>query len=389
MNTILHVDMDAFYAAIEQRDRPELRGKPVIVGGSPASRGVVCAASYEARVFGVHSAMPAAMAHRLCRDGVFLPPRMSYYATVGRQIRAILSDFTPLVEPLSLDEAFLDVRGCTELFGPALHIAQHIRTRIRRELDLVASVGVAPNKFLAKLASDMSKPDGLVEIEPERVAEVLAPLPVSRVWGVGARAEQRLRLLGIQTIGQLAAFPEKILREHLGKWGTHLHHLAQGRDERPVIPDEDARSVSTETTFAHDIGDRQVLRAWLLELVEQLGQRLRHVQARARTLDLKIRSADFQTFHRSVTLGEPTDVTEVLWKGFVDLFDHRVPGPWLPIRLLGVGAAGLVRGPHRQGNLFDDGWQHRQRTLDQTVDRIRELFGRDAMRRAAGVEARE
>jgi DNA polymerase-4 len=385
-NTILHVDMDAFYASVEQRDRPELRGLPVIVGGSGATRGVVCAASYEARTFGVHSAMPAVTARRLCPNGVFLPPRMAHYAAISRQIQEILLSFTPLVEPLSLDEAFLDVRGCEGLFGPALAIAQKIKAKIHGELDLIASIGVAPNKFLAKLAGDMSKPNGLLEIEPSQVTAFLSPLPVGRLWGVGAKAEKRLRLLGIQTVGQLAGFPEDVLEEHFGQLGPHLRHLANGIDDRPVVPDADAKSVSTETTFARDIGSRRLLRAWLLELVEHLGQRLRRQRACAKTIDIKVRTADFQTFIRSRTLAEATDVTEVIWQAAAGLFDQRVREDWLPLRLLGVGASGLVRDGQVQGNLFEDEWRHKQRALDRTIDGIRQQFGKDALRRAGGLE---
>ena len=381
-NTILHVDMDAFYASVEQRDQPELRGKPVIVGGQ--TRGVVCAASYEARPFGVHSAMPISAARRLCPQGVFLPVRMSHYAAVARQIREILLSFTPLVEPLSLDEAFLDVHGCEGLFGAADEIARRLKTRIRTDLNLVASVGVAPNKFLAKLASDLGKPDGLLVVDPERVQEFLDPLPVSRLWGVGAKGEKRLHQLGLRTVGQLAALPEKTLRDHLGEVGAHLWRLAHGRDDRAVIPDEQAQSVSTETTFARDIGNRRVLRAWLLELVEQLGERLRHKHLRARTLDIKARTADFQTYLRSVTLEEPTDVTQVIWTALADLFEKRIPNDWLPLRLLGVGASGLVRDDFRQGGLFEEDRHAKHRALDQTVDRIRGQFGADAIRRAGG-----
>ena len=208
--TILHVDMDAFYASVEQRDQPELQGKPVIVGGIDG-RGVVCAASYEARPFGVHSAMPMATARRLCPQAIFLPVRMKHYAEISRQIREIFFSFTPLVEPLSLDEAFLDVRGCEGLFGPAPAIARQIKERIKQETGLIASVGVAPNKFLAKLASDHGKPDGLVVLPPEQVTAFLTPLPVGRIWGVGKKAEERLHALGVRTIGQLAALPEKVL----------------------------------------------------------------------------------------------------------------------------------------------------------------------------------
>src|SRR5437870_5175986 len=231
--TILHVDMDAFYASIEQRDRPELRGKPVVVGGI-AGRGVVCAASYEARPFGVHSALPISSARRLCPQAIYLPVRMKHYAEIGRHVREILLSFTPLVEPLSLDEAFLDVRGCEGLFGPAEAMARQIKQRIRAETDLVASVGVAPNKFLAKLASDHGKPDGLVILPAECVADFLAPLPVGRLWGVGAKGERRLHALGLRTVGQLAQLPESVLVDHFGDVGAHLWRLAHGLDERTV-----------------------------------------------------------------------------------------------------------------------------------------------------------
>jgi DNA polymerase-4 len=380
--SILHVDMDAFYASVEQRDRPELRGRPVIVGGPAEARGVVSAASYEARAFGVHSAMPTATARRLCPHGVFLPVRMKHYAQVARQIREILLAFTPLVEPLSLDEAFLDVRGCEGLFGPGPDIARQIKARVRRETGLVASVGVAVNKFLAKLATDLGKPDGLVVIEPARVRDVLDPLPVARLWGVGAKAEKRLHALGVRTIGQLAALPERVLADHFGEFGRHLHQLAHGRDDRAVVPDEQARSVSTETTFARDVGDREALRGWLLELAEHLGQRVRRLGVRARTVELKARTSDFRTYLRSLTLPEPTDLTEEIWRAAAGLFEARVPDEWLPLRLLGVGVSGLVRDAAVQGHLFDDEWRTKQRALDQTLDAIRAQFGGEAIRRA-------
>jgi DNA polymerase IV len=381
MLTILHVDMDAFYASVEQRDRPELRGKPVIVGGSADSRGVVCAASYEARKFGVHSAMPASRAHRLCPGGVFLPPRMSYYAQISRQIREVLFSYTPLVEPLSLDEAYLDVRGCEPLFGPAPEIARQIKARISEEVGLIASVGVAPNKFLAKLASDLSKPDGLLVIEANQVADFLTPLPVSRLWGVGVKGENRLNELGIRTIGDVAATPADRLIERFGETGEWIWNLANGRDERPVVSDREAKSVSTETTFARDIGDREVLRGWLHELVEQLGQRLRHQGIRARSIELKIRSSDFRTYTRSRSLDQPTDVTAVIWKAAVELFEMRIPKTIFPVRLLGVGATRLVRNALAQGDLFENAWRAKQSALDGAVDQIRARYGTDAIRR--------
>jgi DNA polymerase-4 len=367
---------------VEQRDRPELRGLPVIVGGSAENRGVVCAASYEARKFGVHSAMPTSRARRLCPDGVFLPVRMKHYAQIGRQIRAIFLSFTPLVEPLSLDEAYLDVRGCESLFGPAVDIARQLKARIRGETGLVASVGVASNKFLAKLASDLSKPDGLLVAEPAQINTFLATLPVNRIWGVGAKGERRLHRLGIRTIGDLAATAEEVLIDHFGESGRYMWQLAQGHDDRPVVPDREAKSVSTETTFARDIGDRSVLRSWLLGLVEQLGQRLRHAGLAGRTVELKIRTSDFQTYVRSMTLVEPTDVTEVLWQAAREVFERRVQEGWLPLRLLGVGASGLTMHRTAEADLFDGPWHSKQRAIDRATDAIRRAFGADAIRRA-------
>jgi DNA polymerase-4 len=385
-NHILHVDMDAFYASVEQRDRPELRGKPVIVGGSAESRGVVCAASYEARKFGVHSAMPAVTARRLCPQGIFLPVRMRHYADIARQIREIMLSFTPLVEPLSLDEAYLDVHGCEHLFGPAHEIARKIKARIRSELELIASVGVAPNKYLAKLASDSSKPDGLMVIDGERVTEFLSPLTVGRIWGIGKKGEQRLHGLGIRTIGQLAEMPVQTLTQHFGESGQYMWDLAHGRDDRPVVADREAKSVSTETTFAHDSADRNVLRSWLLELVEQLGQRIRQIGVRARTVELKLRSSDFRTHTRSLTLSSPTDVTDSLWKAAVELFEKRIARSLLPARLLGVGASGLVREGEVQRELFEETATEKKRSLDKAMDALRAQFGSDIISRGKRLE---
>jgi DNA polymerase-4 len=383
--SILHVDMDAFYASVEQRDRPELRGLPVIVGGSAEHRGVVSAASYEARRFGVHSAMPTATARRLCPEGIFLPVRMAHYAQISRQIREILLSFTPLVEPLSLDEAFLDVHGCEGLFGPAPEIARLIKQRIRTEAGLVASVGVAPNKFLAKLAGDLAKPDGLAVLPADKVAEFLAPLPVSRIWGVGARAEKRLHALGVHTVGQLAALPERVLAGHFGEAGRHLWELANGRDDRQVVPDREAKSISTETTFARDLDDLEGLRGILLDQVEQVAGRLRQHGLRARTIDLKVRSSDFRTRNRSLSLDEPSDVTEEIWRAAGILFERALTPDVLPVRLLGVGATKLTSAAAVQGQLFDDDRQ-RQRAVDRAVDAIRQQFGGGAIRRGSRLD---
>jgi DNA polymerase-4 len=382
--TILHVDMDAFYASVEQRDRPELRGKPVIVGGL-GGRGVVCAASYEARPFGVRSAMPISTARRLCPQGIYLPIRMEHYALISRQIREILLSFTPLVEPLSLDEAFLDVRGCEGLFGPADAIARQMKQRIRGETGLIASVGVAPNKFLAKLASDHGKPDGLLVLTAEEVTGFLQTLPVNRLWGVGAKGEKRLHALGLRTVGQLAALPEAVLVDHIGDFGKHLWQLAHGLDDRPVVPDRDAQSISTETTFAHDLSDRDALRSCLLELVDHLAGRLRTHCLRARTVELKVRSSDFHTRTRSQSLIDATDLTDVLWQAATALFERTVTKELLPIRLLGVGASRLTQETAVQGDLFDAS-QERQGSLDRTIDAIRNQFGTAAIQRGRLVD---
>jgi DNA polymerase-4 len=379
---ILHVDMDAFYASVEQRDRPELRGRPVIVGGLDG-RGVVCAASYEARPFGVHSAMPMRTARRLCPQAIYLPVRMNHYARVGQQIREIFLSFTPLVEPLSLDEAFLDVRGSEGLFGPGPDIARRIKARVRAETDLVASVGVAPNKFLAKLASDHGKPNGFVVLPPERIPEFLAPLPVGRLWGVGAKGEKRLHALGLHTVGQLAALPEEVLVSHFGAAGRHVWQLARGHDERSVVPDREAKSISTETTFAQDIGDRQVLRVWLLDLVDHLCGRLRHHGLRARTVELKIRSSDFRTRSRAQALPEATNSTDAVWQAAGELFERSLTRDLLPVRLLGVGVTRLTSHATVQRGLFDGGVQQRRGALDQAIDAIRGQFGTGAIRRGS------
>jgi DNA polymerase-4 len=378
--TILHVDMDAFYASVEQRDRPELRGKPVVVGGLQG-RGVVCAASYEARPFGVHSAMPIARAKRLCPHAVFLPVRMGHYAEISRQIRDVFFAFTPLVEPLSLDEAFLDVRGCEGLFGQAADIARKIKTRIKGELGLTASVGVAPNKFLAKLASDISKPDGLCVLTSEKVEAFLSPLPVSRLWGVGAKGEKRLHALGLKTIGELAAWSERSLVDHFGALGRHLWRLAHGIGDRRVVPDRKAKSISTESTFAHDTDNGRILRIWQFDLVDHLATRLRHQGVWARTVELKIRSSDFHTHTCSKTLAAATNSTKVLWKAAAALFESAIAES-LPVRLLGVGAAKLTREPLAQGDLFEGASNQRDSALDETIDTIRARFGTRSIQRA-------
>ncbi|MBI2824500.1 MAG: DNA polymerase IV [Planctomycetia bacterium] len=388
---ILHVDMDAFYASVEERDDPRLVGRPVIVGGTPEGRGVVAAANYEARRFGVHSALASATARRLCPQAVVLPPRMDYYAAVSREIRAIFERYTPLVEPLSLDEAFLDVTGSAGLFGPAEEIGRRIKDDVRREVRLVASVGVAPNKFLAKIASDLEKPDGFVVVreDEDSVQAFLDPLPVGRLWGVGRVTGAAFARLGIETIGELRELSAATLARLFGRTGAHLWNLAHGIDDRRVVPDREAKVISHETTFAADIADIEILRAWLLELTEQVARRLRRHQLCGRTVHIKVRAADFQTITRAHTLPRATNVTDELWQAAARLLDERVPPRYLPVRLLGMGVSGLTAEARLQQELFVDEGHRKQGQLDTVADAIQERFGNEALRRGSRLRRRD
>ena len=383
---ILHIDMDAFYASVEERDDPSLAGKPVIVGGSAEGRGVVAAANYEARKFGVHSAMSAARAKRLCPQAVFLKTRIDHYAAISRQIREIFEQFTPLVEPLSLDEAFLDVTGSESIFGCSAEIGRQIKQRIRTELCLVASVGVAPNKFVAKIASDLKKPDGFVVVEPDQIQTFLDPLPVGRLWGIGKITGQVFERLAIRTIGQLRQMPIGTLSELFGSSGEHYWRLAHGIDDRSVVPDREAKSISNETTFAEDISDMEILRTWLVELVEQVARRLRRHAIKGHAVELKVRFADFKTISRSLTLAEPTNITQELLEAGVELLTKRLPSGHLPVRLLGFGVNKLDDSGTSQQQLFDRPDRERHRELDRVADQITAKFGKLAIRRGARLE---
>ncbi len=379
---ILHVDMDAYYASVEERDRPELVGRPIVVGGSAEGRGVVAAANYVARQFGVHSAMPAITARRLCPQAVFIRPRMERYATISRQIREVFHRFTPLVEPLSLDEAFLDVTGCTQLFGPVTDIGRQVKSTIMDETGLVASVGVAPNKFLAKLASDLEKPDGFVVVEKSGVQGFLDPLPVSRLWGVGKSAQRVFERLGIATVGQLRQLDESVLTDHFGSHGRHLWRLARGIDERSVVPDHVAKSISHETTFAVDIEEIVVLESWLMELTEQVARRLRRHELRGNTVQLKLRYGDFTTITRAQKLNEPTNLTDEIWRAGREMLRNRLPNRRLSVRLLGIGVTGIVTHGWVQKGLFDDDAREKMGRVDAVSDEIKDRFGRGAVSRA-------
>jgi DNA polymerase-4 len=381
---ILHVDMDAFYASVEELDDPGLSRHPVVVGGTPDGRGVVAAANYNAREYGIHSAMPAAQARRLCPHAVFVRPRMERYAEVSRALRGIFARYTPLVEPLSLDEAFLDVTSSLRLFGDAQAIARRIKSEIRAELGLVASVGVAPNKFLAKLSSDLDKPDGLVVVPVDAIDAFLEPLPVSRLWGVGKVSNRSLAEIGVHTIGDLRRLPEELLASRLGNSAAHLMRLARGIDDRQVVPDRDAKSISHETTFARDIGDTEVLKSWLLELSEQVATRLRRQDLRGKTVFIKVRYADFRTVTRSESLDAPTSVTRELYLTAARLLQTQLRRNPRPVRLLGIGASGLSNEGLEQGQLFETRDREQQRRIDRVIDAIKSRFGNRSMRRGGG-----
>jgi DNA polymerase-4 len=374
--TILHVDLDAFFAAVEQRDRPELRGKPVIVGGDPRGRGVVSAASYEARVFGVRSAMSLTEALRRCPDGVFLPVRGRAYQQASRDVMEILRTFTPLVEPISIDEAFLDVTGSRPLFGDGPTIAASIKTAVRDDVGLTASVGVATTKLVAKIASDLRKPDGLVVVPPGDEATFLAPLPIWRLWGVGDKTATALAEYGVRTIGDLAALSPDLLVRRFGKHGGALASRAMGRDDDQVHEGDPAKSVGHETTFDVDSSDPEVIERTLLALSEGVAGRLRSAGVRASTIAVKVRDSSFRTITRQRTLAQPTDLTEPIYLTVLELARPEVRG--IRVRLLGVTASNL--GEREQLGLFPDVDPRRRRAIEAT-DSIRRRYGPRAVTR--------
>ena len=336
---ILHVDMDAFYASVELRDRPELRGRPVVVGGLGA-RGVVLSATYEARAFGVRSAMPVSRARRLCPQAVFISPRHGLYGEVSREVMAIFRAVTPAVEPLSLDEAFLDVSGARRRLGSPVSIAELIRRQVREQQSITCSVGVAPVKFVAKIASARCKPDGLLVVPANGLLDFLHPLPVSALWGVGDRAEEVLARLGLRTVGDIAHVPAATLRREFGVAGEHLHALAWGRDERPVLLRREEKSVGAEETFPVDVDDPDVIRRELLRLSGRTAVALRGAGCVARTVTVKLRLASFKTITRSRTLTEPTDVAREIYAIACALYEGS--------GLDGQGTAAARRRPRRR-----------------------------------------
>ena len=377
--TILHADMDAFYAAIEQRDDPRLRGQPVIVGGR-GPRSVVLTASYEARKFGVRSAMPGVIARRKCPQGLFVPPRMEVYAGVAKQVHAVFARYTPAIEPLSLDEAFLDVSGCEGLFGDGERIARRIKDDVRAQTGLTVSVGVAACKFVAKVASDLRKPDGLVVVPPGTEVAFLAPLPVRALWGVGPKTQAMLAELGLQTVADVQALSlEACVRLFGEAMGGHFFALARGDDPRDVESDRVPKSIGHEETFVRDVVARGAVHALLLRFAEVVGAQLRSSGLLARVVRIKLRAPDFTTCTRQQKLGVATDQDLDLHAAAVRLFDAACPAE-RPLRLLGLTGAELMpAGAARQRGLFEKGGSRTERA-QHAFDRIRERFGEGAIR---------
>ena len=394
---IIHLDLDAFYASVEMLDNPEIAGKPVIVGGG-GKRGVVTAASYEARKFGVHSAQPVATARRLCPDGIFLPVRMGRYKEMSDRVFEIFRRFSPLVEALSIDEAFLDVTGTDRLFGGALEVARKIKEAVASETGLTVSAGVAASKFVAKIASDMNKPDGLTVVPRGKEKEFLGPLPVGKLWGVGKVTETALHRMGAKTIGDLASVPAENLKKRFGKHGLHLHRLANGIDDREVEPEHEVKSIGHEDTYDEDIRDREAIGKELLSLAHRVSSRLRRKGFRGRTVTLKVKYHDFTQVTRAATLPSPTDDGATIYRTVLPLLKKTEAGR-RPVRLLGISVShfgekrfpreewGQIplfgqrpepRPPSSRGTTARD--PARTAKLNEAVDRIREKYGERGIR---------
>jgi DNA polymerase-4 len=376
---IIHLDMDAFYAAVEVLDNPSLKGKPVIVGGSQ-KRGVVSSASYESRKCGVHSAQPIATAMHLCPQGIFLPVRMSRYKEVSEQVFEIFYQFTPLVEPLSIDEAFLDVTGSVRLFGPPEEIARMVKGAVSEEIGITVSAGVAPSKFVAKIASDLQKPDGLTVVPEEKVKAFLEPLPIDKLWGVGKVTQEALALLGVRTIGDLSRLPLEVLEGNFGKHGTHLHLLSQGVDDRSVEVSQEVKSIGHEETFAVDLLDMEAIRRELLSLTTRVSRRLRRHGVAGKTVTLKVKYHDFLQVTRSETLPEVTDDGREIFRRCCGLLNKTEVGK-RPVRLLGISVSHLrAQGEKRQLSLFQARFTApKRKRLNLALDKMSEKFGEDGI----------
>lgn len=376
---IIHLDMDAFYASVEMLDNPSLRGKPVIVGGS-SNRGVVSAASYEARKFGIHSALPIVTARKLCPNGIFLPVRMTRYKEISDQIMAIFHRYTPLVEPISLDEAFLDITASTKLLGTAEEIAKQIKKLVLQETGLTVSAGVASSKLVAKIASDLDKPDGLTIVPSGKEREFLAPLPIKRLWGIGRATRKTLTMMGIQTIGDLSILSPELLTSKFGKHGSQMHYAALGVDERQVTPERQIKSIGNEETFETDLTAIRTIQQEILALCNKVGKRLRDHNLAGKTVTLKMKYNDFKQITRSITLIEPTNDNKEIYQQSCQLLKKTEAGK-KPVRLLGISLANLCTSESgKQLSLFSKKNTHqKRRNLHEAMDTISEKFGRTAI----------
>jgi len=380
---IFHIDLDAFFVSVEQVLNPKLKGKPVIVGGDPESRGVVASASYEARPFGIHAGMPSSKARRLCPQAIFIQAHFSLYKDASAKFMKILGDFSPYIEPLGLDEAYLDVTGCEEPYGSHRQLALAIKERINKELKITASVGIATCKVVAKIASDLCKPDGLLEIAPGEEQAFLNPLPVAKLPGVGKKTEQPLKEMGVTTIGELANLPLDTIKRQFGATGAVLHSYARGIDDREVEAPGEAKSISQQLTFARDTPDRNFLEANLHNLCQEVCQDLRSQNKRAKCVAIRLRYADFKTITRQVILKEASDVTQVIFATAQQLLTKALAQQEKPIRLIGVRISSLV-GEEKQLPMFDSG-TGKPEHLDKAIDKIRSKYGSTAIKTGNGI----
>lgn len=373
---VMHIDMDAFYASVEQVDNPHLKGKPVIIGAS--KRGVVSAASYEARKYGVHSAMPVFQARKLCPNGIFLPGRKERYREISREIMEMLQNISPLVEQVSIDEAFVDISGTEALHGPPGELGQKVKGRIFKSTSLTCSIGIAPNKFLAKIASDMKKPDGLTIIEGEEVHSMLSQLPLSKIPGIGTKTNSFLERLGVKSPADILGLPPAFWTQKLGKAGSHLYRMAQGIDHSPVTPSPVIKSCSAEDTFPEDTQDMGLVKKWLFHQAETVARELRHKGLRGRTISLKVKFRDFRIVMRSLTLPDPTNCTQTIYEGACRLLERlHTPGK---IRLVGVGLSNFQKGP-QQLNFYTNLRSLRSERLDSAMDKIRDKYGDEVIKK--------
>lgn len=389
LRIIVHVDMDAFFAAVEQLLHPEWQGKPVIVGADPQAgkgRGVVSAASYEARKFGVHSAMPISQAYRLCPQGIYVLPHGDVYGHYSQQVFAVLETISPLIEAISIDEAFLDMTGSAHLYKTVEEIGQKIKTEIKSKTSLTASVGIAPSKSVAKIASDFLKPDGLMIVYPDKVQEFLDPLPVTKLWGIGKQTSIQLQQLGIKTVSQLRQYQQKILVDKFGKWGEHIYRMARGWDDRSVTTEDQAKSVSNEVTFEEDLNDAEFLRRTIFALAEKVGGRLRRSKIQGRTVHLKVRFSDFKTHTRSHTLKDATFLTQEIFEVANQLFSEFLPLESY-VRLLGVGVSQLENESGSQLSIWDLDNQKKMK-MEKVMDQIQDKFGKSIIRHAEALDSK-